>query len=67
MTTAADDGYLPEIPFNDKRYYTVVIGQGGLTVYSECCADTMSRETAARVHEALGRWLADTADLADPG
>ena len=52
--------YLPEIPFNEKRYYTVTIGADGLTVYSECCGDTMSRDTARKVHEALGRWLTAT-------
>lgn len=52
--------YLDETPFNDRRYYSVVVDTGGLTVYSECCADTMDRACAARVHEALGRWLTDT-------
>lgn len=53
--------YLDETPFSDRRYYSVVVGTGGLIVYSECCADTMDRACATRVHEALGRWLADTA------
>lgn len=51
--------YLPETYFNDKNYYQVEIGEEGLIVISECCADTMSEETARTVHEALGRWLAD--------
>lgn len=53
--------YLDETPFSERNYYTVVVGTGGLTVYSECCGDTMDRACAARVYEALGRWLADAA------
>lgn len=53
--------YLPDTPFADPRGagYSVEINGDGVTVYSECCASTMSEQTARAVHEALGRWLAD--------
>lgn len=53
--------YLPRTPFSTADYYAVEINDAGLTVYSECCADTMSVEAAAATYEALGRYLADRA------
>lgn len=50
--------FLEETPFNpDDPNYTVEISEDGLVVYSECCLDTMSLQTAERVHEALGQWI----------
>jgi len=49
--------YLPDTHFNGDRNYSVEIDGAGLIVYSECCADRMSDETARKVHEALGRYL----------
>jgi hypothetical protein len=53
--------YLPETEFNVplQAGYTVQVTSDGVTVYSECCADTMSVETARLLHVALGRYLAD--------
>jgi hypothetical protein len=62
MTIADRDAkvvYLEDRPFTTKEYYSIEITDKGATVYSECCADTMSVETATAVHEALGRYLAD--------
>ena len=53
--------YLEAIKFTPDEYYEVGIGDDGLVVWSECCACTMTEDTARAVHEALGRWLADRA------
>lgn len=54
--------YLPGDPvqrLSQRAGYSVEVTNAGVTVYSECCADTMSAETAAALYEALGRFLAD--------
>ena len=53
--------YLEETPFQPKGQgngYSVEIDDEGILIYSECCADRMSDDTARAVHEALGRYLA---------
>lgn len=37
--------------------YQVGIGERGLVVHSECCADDMGPDTALKTYEALGVWL----------
>ena len=64
--------YLPETPFRaDDPYYSVTVEvpgpptvngdrrAGGVTVYSECCADTMSVETARALRDAIDAYLRD--------
>jgi len=41
--------------------YSVEVTSEGVIVYSECCADIMSRETAKLVWRAIGNYLAMTA------
>jgi hypothetical protein len=52
--------YLPETPFTEPAEsgdYSIEVNGLGVIIYSECCADTMSVETAHKVYEALGRYL----------
>ena len=42
-------------------YEVEVTEKGGVTIYSECCADTMSRETAEKARDAIAAWLEHTA------
>lgn len=51
--------YLDLTDFYTGGSYQVNVTGEGLEVYSECCAELMSEATARKVHEALGRWLAD--------
>jgi hypothetical protein len=68
------DLYLTELPFNEKSdAYTISAADdhmvdgvlrgerfnaGGVTVFSECCASTMSVDAARKVHAAMGLYLA---------
>lgn len=49
----------------DSPYFEFAIddnGPGlGPTVYSECCADYMTREVAIQVRDALTEWIEQTA------
>ena len=51
--------YLKKMYFSDEDDYAVEVTDGGLIVYSECCADTMSRETMIATRDAINAWLAD--------
>jgi hypothetical protein len=53
--------YLPITSFDDPKgsRYEVEIDSEGVLIYSECCASRMSDDVARKVHEALGRYLAD--------
>jgi hypothetical protein len=60
--------YLPLTEFNPddpNSFYSVEItAEQGVVVYSECCAEAMSEDTARKVHATLGAWLEDrTRDL----
>lgn len=57
--TPGYDEFLPETPFDptDSYPYTVAVGTNGVTVYSECCGDVMSRGTAVDLYKALGEYL----------
>lgn len=63
---------LPVTYFSDDENYSITIEEdgpptampygriqpsGGVVVYSECCADRMSREVAETVYHALGKYL----------
>jgi hypothetical protein len=50
--------YLAETPFDpaDPSYEVKVDGLG-VIVYSECCSERMSEDTARMLYEALGRYL----------
>lgn len=54
--------YLPMTSFSEREYYSVTVDQAGVTVYSECCGDTMTARVARLLHEALGRYLAGMED-----
>lgn len=58
----AEDGILFEMQFNDppEAGYSVEVASAGVTVYSECCADMMSRETAIALRDAINTWLERT-------
>lgn len=69
-TTPEPKTYMPETPFNPSGWreleygrtsscYEVQVDESGVTVISECCADTIGLETARTLHAALGAWLAD--------
>lgn len=51
--------YLKKLSFDTENYYAVAVTADGLTVYSECCADTMSRETMIATRDAINAWLED--------
>lgn len=56
--TAAQQDILPETPFNEDRHpYIVGVDNDGVYVYSECCGNTMSRETAILLRDAITVWL----------
>ena len=60
--------YLPITEFDladPKSYYEVEVTDKGVTVYSECCADTMSRDTALRLYHAIGDYLMATREHHD--
>lgn len=50
--------YLGNTKFTDEDYYSVEVTDRGVTVYSECCADTMSDETARKLRDAISEYLA---------
>lgn len=45
--------------FNDQNYYSFGLDSrdGGVTVYSECCADTLDLAAAIELHALLGEWI----------
>lgn len=49
--------HLPETAFSEEGRYSVEVDDGGVIVYSECCADAMSRDTAVKVRDAITTWL----------
>lgn len=51
--------YLKQMYFNAENDYKVAVTDAGLTVYSECCADTMSREAMIATRDAINAWLED--------
>lgn len=51
--------YLERTVFNTGFGYEVEVRYDGLTVYSECCADTMNRETMIATRDAINAWLED--------
>lgn len=53
-----NDVIMPHTDFASNGVYGVEVTKKGVTVYSECCSDTMSRETAARLRDAIDAWLA---------
>lgn len=55
--------FLEETDFdehNGNDYSVEVTEKGGVVVYSECCADTMSRETAEKLRDAITEYLEAT-------
>lgn len=58
----AEGGILFETEFNNppEAGYSVEVDKDGVTVYSECCADRMSRETAIALRNAINTWLERT-------
>lgn len=50
---------LEEIKFDEENGndYSVAIDHKGVIVYSECCADRMTRETAIAVRDGINEWL----------
>lgn len=61
----ASTHYLPPTAFSD-RYYEVEITNEGLTVYSECCAETMSDETLLKVRDGINAYFA-AREASQPG
>lgn len=53
-----DDVIMQLTSFASDGVYGVEVNKEGVTVYSECCSDTMSRETAAKLRDAITVWLA---------
>lgn len=45
--------------FNDDNYYSVTVDETGVTVYSECCADKMSHDTAMWLRDRLNELYLD--------
>jgi len=44
---------MSETYFNDEKYYSYEIKDGELTIYSECCADTMSLDVMRKLYGEL--------------
>jgi hypothetical protein len=52
--------FLEETKFDDENgndYSIAVDEKNGVIVYSECCADVMTPETALKVYHAIGNYL----------
>lgn len=49
--------HLEPTEFGTDGPYLVEVTEEGVTVYSECCSDTMSRETAEKLRDAITTWL----------
>lgn len=63
--------YLDQLPFHPGGLYSISIeddrfttdkiwgtrNAGGVTVFSECCSETMTFAAAEKVHAALGRYI----------
>lgn len=45
--------------FSPDRYYTWGLKDGELTVYSECCADTLHPESLRKLYRALKELMKD--------
>jgi hypothetical protein len=54
-----ETSFHPQQPLHWGGHYSVQVDEKGVLVNSECCADRMDRETAAKLYAALGRWLGD--------
>ena len=48
---------MPFTAFGPKGRYGVEVTREGVTVYSECCSEDMSRETAETLRDAITAWL----------
>lgn len=57
-----DKIYLEFTNFREYGDYAVEITSSGLTIYSECCSDNMSDETARKVLRALTDYFKDKDD-----
>jgi hypothetical protein len=49
--------YLEETRFREGWRYSVEVTDEGVIVYSECCAEVMSEETARKTRDAITAWL----------
>lgn len=54
----AQTHYLPLTRLNEDGRYEVEVTEDGLTVFSECCAESMSDETMCKVRDAIDAYLA---------
>ena len=57
MNRTDDNEIMPLTAFDNHGRYGVEVTEEGVTVYSECCSETMSRETAVKLRDAITTWL----------
>lgn len=43
--------------FNESDYYLHFVDEKGVTIWSECCADTLDFESAVILRDRLNRWI----------
>lgn len=43
--------------FNEKNYYLHFVEESGVTIWSECCGDTLDLESAIVLRDRLNRWI----------
>jgi hypothetical protein len=60
MHQADEFEIMPLTSFDKHGRYGVEVTEEGVTVYSECCSETMSRETAVKLRDAITTWLMET-------
>jgi hypothetical protein len=57
MHLTEDDEIMPITEFSTNGRYEVEVTGEGVTVYSECCSETVSYETALKLRDAITVWL----------
>jgi hypothetical protein len=57
MNQTDDTEIMPLTAFTASGFYSVEVTREGVTVYSECCSEPMSRETAVKLRDAITAWL----------
>ena len=60
MSESNEKVYVEERYFTDETYYSFRVTSRGVTVYSECCADTMTRESAIILRDAINSYLGES-------
>lgn len=57
MNQTDDNEIMTLTAFTENGRYSVEVAEEGVVIYSECCSETMSRETAEKLRDAIATWL----------